>query len=127
MTQYRRKAGHPVDVWRVGDGEPPEWAASAIRQFLKAFPGVTPRGWASAMEGGVVFRRDDGRLETLTVEALERDYEPLPAPSDDAREALEIAREALERIHNALMDPRAPRQAVGEMVAAALTRIGGGG
>lgn len=87
MTEqlYRRRAGEPVQVWRVGDGEPPEWTEHAIRQFLRAFPGVKPRDWASAMEGSVVFRREDGRLETLAAEAFERDYEPLPTPAPDAR------------------------------------------
>lgn len=90
MTEqlYRRRAGEPVQVWRVGDGEPPEWAQKVSRKHF----GKSAKDWWSQKpapgEGWIV--TEAGAIEDARDFA--HDYEPLPAPAPDAREALEAAR-----------------------------------
>src|SRR3546814_2890190 len=69
MTQqYRRRAGEPVDVWRVGDGEPPEWAkAWHLYEACRKHPGDT------------LMRYESGVIDFMLPEAFARDYEPVPA------------------------------------------------
>ena len=62
--------------------------------------------------GGIGAIWDNADYETISADTANSD----PAPD---------AREALERIHRALMDPSRPRQAIGEMVEATLARMGG--
>src|SRR3546814_13520340 len=74
MTQqYRRRAGEPVDVWRVGDGEPPEWAkAWHLYEACRKHPGDT------------LMRYESGVIDFMLPEAFARDYEPVPADPDPA-------------------------------------------
>src|SRR3546814_898379 len=69
MTQqYRRRAGEPVEVWRVGDGEPPEWAkAWHLYEACRKHPGDT------------LMRYESGVIDFMLPEAFARDYEPVPA------------------------------------------------
>jgi hypothetical protein len=82
MTEqlYRRKAGEPVRVWRVGDGEPPEWV---VTQLLRAAPGMEFPDRPAVMRGSVILHSDD-YPRILTAADFARDYEPLPAPAPDA-------------------------------------------
>lgn len=82
MTEqlYRRRAGEPVRVWEVGTEPVPEWAANS--------------SWACAVynSGWRGFLVLDGlSVRHLTNSAFARDYEPVPEPAPDAREALEAA------------------------------------
>lgn len=128
MTEqlYRRRAGEPVEVWRVGDGEPPEWAADiASKEALAAWI-ADPRfhGWW-LLEGVSDYPEPP--------EWVAHYYEPLPAPAPDAREALKRLCEAI-RTADAkavLIEDDAPSYSVPKglwevICGAALARIGGG-
>jgi len=100
MTEqlYRRRAGEPVQVWRVGDGEPPEWALHCLRTFFD--PGDTEGSLAACVEKYRGLLLVENLWPPLPDDWFAREYEPLPAPAPDAREALDeaainVIREAL--------------------------------
>lgn len=68
MTEqlYRRRAGEPVKVWRVGDGEPPEWAEETAH-------GHAPR-WGHYLVSN--------EWPPLTPKEFAHSFEPVPAPAE---------------------------------------------
>lgn len=118
---FRQRAPErPVRVWFPGDPQP-DWLPDHQRKVSETHLDKSPLGW-----------KFDGKYRAMIfADDFEREYEPLPAPAPDAREALEIARQALRKIAAAptwrCPDKWETTPAALRLIAKdALARIGGG-
>jgi hypothetical protein len=85
MTQYRRKAGPPVDAHKIGSEPVPRWAEGWLRRKAIEF-GRSYEDAVSAWTGDVLTHKGDV-YTWLPAAEFARDYEPVPA-EPDVREAL---------------------------------------